>query len=78
MNNSLAMKIFNALNYLSDIPCSFLLSEWSTIKNFLIEIMIAILHNQVNFISADMKSISWKNVGMLTVQMNFHFVDEVL
>lgn len=78
MYNSLAMKILDSLNDLRCVFRSLLLSKGSLAQDFLIEVMIAILHHQVDFIPADMKPVGRKDVRVLTVEMNLHFIDEVL
>lgn len=53
-----------------------MLAKGRFFHNFIVEIAISDFHHEKGLLAADVESIGWKDVWVLTVEMYFAFVDE--
>ena len=75
MNYPIPVQVLNSRKDLSSIPGSLLLRKGTFPQNLLVEIAVAELDDQKDFVSCEVVAIGGQDVGMGAVEMDLHFVN---
>ena len=78
MHDSKTVKISNPTGNLSNVISDNRLVKRCQSDELIIEIALANFHDEIDFLFAEMVAVSWEDVGMSAVHLNFDLVDEKL
>ena len=78
MDDSVAMQVLDACKNLGYVLGCLFLGEGPPLKYLLVEVAVAVLHNEVDLIPADVVAVGGEDVGMEAVEVDLHLVDQVV